>query len=216
MPVYKKAARPTVAYAPDDPRSPQPSDNDLTVLFRRMPSFKARQIARPKPAPKPPISARTVDTGRHDRVTPMGMALPADDIETVAVQPRLRQRVLQVVAFVAVGCTLGIGVEAIVRPHGPLHSSGAEPSQLIAATAQGATNGPDEGRSQGGAAVSISSDRSPARATHHHHARPSAPAAAPATASARGASGADAGEEGDDLSAAMQTLSKAKEEMTLP
>jgi hypothetical protein len=224
MPVPKRAARPTAASASDDPRDPQPSDNDFTILFRRVSSrvFNApppapRRVEPPKPPPKPPVShrSRRPPAPGSDRPTPMVMATPPE--ETVIVRPTIRTLLLRITVFLTLGCGLGVGVEALVRgdrgvAQAPLTSSNAASSPP-----------PSPGDARARVTIEPREDErvALARIVHRHHAHhtsassPSRAAQSPPPASTAAAEneGADAG---DDLSAAMQILTKAKEEVTIP
>jgi hypothetical protein len=254
MPVNKRAARPTAATAPD-PRDPQSSEDDFTVLFdrKRTDQFvrtfaQARQVERPRPAPKPPLADRPRSNApsraapaRDEEASamegtnssaPPGVVVPSrEPIKIVAIPPRLRARVLQVATFLVLGGILGIGVESVARHPAP--RAAADPVPLIETEAPPppvasalAAAGPE---SPTGASITVSTDKvvvvPPAHHHHHHHAVPGAsalaaspgsPALADGTVSA-GAVSPDAGVEADDdVSAAIQTLTKAKGEVTLP
>jgi hypothetical protein len=236
MPVYKRAARPTAAFASDDPRDPQPSDNDFTVLFERAgtprtsripPAPLARQtIEPPRPAPRPPLVARPVrplasasfdePLVARERPTPLGMSIPAmDPIETVAIAPRLSVRVLRVAVLFAFGGALGVGVELLAHVEG----SGARPEPAAQSVAHVETTAREAATSIASAVVpaDLFEERAPVVAPpHRHHVHhPSVPSAA---SSATTATDPDAspGTEGDDVAAAVQALTKAKEEVSLP
>ncbi len=244
MPVYKRAARPTAASASDDLREPQPSDNDFTVLFKRVPAHvqtllarasgapgasparpaARRQLERSPPAPAPPFVARRASSNApvdHERETPLGITVAADDsIETVTVPPAAHVRVLLVSALLALGCVLGVGTEAALSrapPHAP-----APPAAPAVPLAQAEV--PSPARTEARTTLAVVSLASPAAedehaaaapTAHHHHARHGSSQAPPSIGS--DASAVDAGPEGEDVNAAaVQALTKAKEEVTLP
>jgi hypothetical protein len=217
MPVRTKAARPTAASpASHDPRDPQVSDNDLTVLFRRTRAFVARQVAHPRPAPRPPSAGRPADRELREHPTPLAMAVaPRPLVETVVIPPGRRENALTIAAFLVAGCLIGAAVEVVARPAAVL-SRGDSATAAAARTIAGASS--DEAHAHGKHTESGASDndnRKPTQGTHHHahHASNAAASAAPRGSITTSAS--DAGGD-DDFSAAVETLTKAKAEVTLP
>ncbi len=245
MPVYKRAARPGAA-PPSEPRSvsraprePLLSDNDFTVLFQResAPARRAlpyvapaevvpparpaafprlsrpvtRQVSPPMPAPKPP-------SNRSLRERPeSSWRAAADGIETVAIAPGPRERILRVAFLLSLGCLVGVAVERFVRAEVVADvASRAEPVE-VSTTQLTATSGPvDEPALPAPAATVANATEgmekdAAAPVVHHHHTHHAAPAAASAVSAGEDASGG-----ADDVAAAMQALSKAKEEVTLP
>jgi hypothetical protein len=211
---------PSLRRAPEAPRRgpsietsrrPPPIEGPYPVRRPERPSVSPR--AREQPA-APPFA-------EPDRQTPLEMAVPPEDpIETVVVPPALRERILRVGILFAIGGALGVGVELLVHvgevpgllPDPVLLSS----APLVTAAAGEATH--DE--SPAPAPPTILEEKAPVtQVPHHHHHHSNATAAASATASATTTgAGADAGEgeDGDDVAAAVQALTKAKEELTLP
>jgi hypothetical protein len=182
------------------------SDNDLTVVFRRTSAFIARQVKRPKPAPKPPTAPRK-PAREPPHPTPLAMAVPPQrPIETVVIEPGPRVRAVLIAAFVTIGCLLGVGVEKLARP-GDAASSARGRAPALATNAGTTVSPPDGGHAHGEQA----NDRAAPRAPHHHVHRAPSPASSAAQLS-RG----DAGDATDDFAAAVEMLTKAKAVETLP
>ena len=228
MPVYKRAMRPSAA-ASNRPRDPELSDNDFTVLLKReappirripsgpppaptsFPRAVTRQIAPPGPAPKPPIFERPVAWGR-----PTVAAL--ERIETVTIAPRLRERVLRIVVLMSLGCAVGIGVELFLRS-GVAGNWSMRPEPSVVSLAPLMIAPEPEQPLQPAIAEPVAEvlEKDAAAPVHHHHAHHGAAALAGSAVPTTSAPGeAAAPPEGDDFAAAVQTLSKAKEEVTLP
>jgi hypothetical protein len=214
MPVYKRAARPTAASAPADPRDPQSSENEFTVLFDRSPARMRNFVPG---APGAPAVTRQVGrppavVEERERTTPIGIAVPgAQRIETVAVPAPLRLRLLRVSVLLTFGCMLGVGVERFVRSQISVSWS----SRGGASATTEIDDLPEQAQQEVTAApISIAEEMTPpAHATHHHHHHATAAAT---SAAASGVSDAAGAEDADDLAAAVQALTKAKEEVTLP
>lgn len=188
------------------PPGPRVSDNDLTVVFRRTSAFIARQVQRPKPAPKPPTAPRK-PAREPPYPTPLAMAVPPQrPIETVVIEPGPRVRAVLIAAFVTVGCLLGVGVEKLARP-GDASSSARGRAPALATNAGTPVSPLDTGRAHGEHA----NDRPAPRSPHHHVHRTPGPAS-----SAAPPSRADAGADTDDFAAAVEMLTKAKAVETLP
>jgi hypothetical protein len=186
---------------------PRVSDNDLTVFFRRTSAFVARQVKRPKPAPKPPIAAQR-PAREPPHPTPLAMTVPPQRaIETVVIEPGPRVRAVLIAAFVTFGCLLGVGVETLARP-GAAGSSARARSPALATNVGTVVSPPDGAPAHGERA----DDKGTPRALHHHVRR--APNAA--SSAAQTSPAADAGAGADDFAAAVEMLTKAKAVETLP
>ena len=203
MPVYKRAARPTAASAPADPRDPQSSENDFTVLFDRS---AARMRNFVPGAPGAPVVTRQMGrppavVEERERTTPIGIAVAgAPRIETVAVPAPLRLRLLRVSVLLTFGCLLGVAVERIVRSQ---ISSVSWSSRGAASAATELDDLPEQAQEEVTAApISVAEEMTPpAHATHHHHHHAST---APTSAAPSGVIDAAAAEDADDLAAAVQ------------
>ncbi len=140
-----------------------------------------------------------------------GPGVPAmAPIETVAIVPRFSVRVVRVAILFALGGALGVGVELLahIDASGPRLEPAAQLPSRIEAT-------PPEIAAPASlvAPVDVLEDKTPVvPPPHHHHVHhatvPLAATSAP--------SDVDAGGEGDDVAAAVQALTKAKEEVSLP
>ena len=192
-----------------------------------LPSARARHVEPPGPAPKPPVpaerskrsAARSAyeQAGSADSTAPPVTTAPASaPIETVAVPPRLRQRALRVAVFLALGSTLGVGVEGVV--HRRLPGVSGDPSAFATSDARSTPSAPDDGRGRAAnaASIAVASDKVVIIHPPHHHHHHAAAGASAAPVSIAPATSGDAGGEPDDVSAAIQTLTQAKEEVTLP
>lgn len=245
MPVYKRANRPNAAPASRAVRQPLTSDNDITVLLPRLPVGSSRgpyfpaypvrppppidedaesavvpthrpvtrQVAHPGPAPRPPVLDRSASRDR-DRFPRMA---EDDRIETVTIAPRPRERFTRMAVFLVVGCAIGFGVERLMRFElvGPMHPD----DPLVSSTEETGTN--DVARDESAQLLpvapavmnEVAEQPAAAPTVHHHHHHAPAPAA---STSAAPAGADDASGDPDDMAAAVQALTKAKEEVTLP
>jgi hypothetical protein len=257
MPVNKRAARPPAASSSDDPRGPQTSENDFTVLFQRVSArmFKpppAKHTAPVKPATIVPPAMRRAPPGRpsagraapffppsappepersrgRERPTPLVMAMPPVNDEVVTVPPSIRVHLIRISVLLTFGCLLGVGVEVLARGQvvsaGPLEES----AHVSSAAAQAPLPAGDDSSLVGlaGHVGAGTGERVSLGPVHHHHHKhhapsPSSSAVTPPRVSHDG-TGATTDDDddadvdgGDDLSAAMKTLTKAKEEVTIP
>ena len=188
----KKPARPTAASESDPRREPNPSDNDFTVLFERVP-------------------AQTKST--TDRPIPLAVTVPrridshaARAIDTVNVRTPARTRILRNTLLLAIGCSLGIWVEVLgIGPSGAAgerHLASPSPSEAKIEV-------PDSRTQEAPAKESLPDKAGVAHAAHHHH-RHHTSAVDPAAAAELGA------DAGDDMAAAVKALTQAKKEVTLP
>jgi hypothetical protein len=189
---------------------PQVSDNDLTVVFRRTSAFIARQVKRPKPAPRPPLAPRK-PAREPPHPTPLAMTVPPQrPIETVVLEPGPRVRAVLIAVLVTFGCVLGVGVEMLARPAATGSSArGRAPAR--ATTASTVASPLDVGH----AGVERTDDRGAPHAPHHHVHR-AATAGSATAAAAQLSHTVDAGADTDDFAAAADMLTKAKAVETLP
>jgi hypothetical protein len=195
MSIRKRPARPTAASESDPRREPNPSDNDFTVLFERVPAQTKSTTDRPVSLAVPVPKRADARAERAARA-----------VDTVNVRTPARTRILRNTLLLAIGCSLGIWVE--VLGIGP---SGAAGERHFAApsASEAKTEVPDSRRQEAPAKESLPDKAGVAHAAHHHH-RHHTSTVDPAATAQLGADG------GDDVAAAVKALTQAQKEITLP
>jgi hypothetical protein len=200
MPVRHKPARPAAPPGPEVPRAPQESDADFTVLFERVPAQAKGASDRPLA-----VALTTTKGERAERA--------ARAIDTMNVRPSLQTRIVRTMILLAAGGAIGIWVE--VNAVGRSRAAGT--SLVAVSPPPDARLSVAETRAQEPAGTAgVAERREAGHGVHHHHHHHHESASAPEPAPLPGAPADVRGDAGDDMAAAVQALSQAKGEITLP
>jgi hypothetical protein len=200
MPVRHKPARPAARPALEVPRAPQGSDADFTVLFERIPAPAKGTSDRPLAV------ALTTTKG-------MGAERAARAIDTMNVRSSVSTRIVRTMILLAAGGAFGIWAEV----HAVGRSRAAGTSVVAASPPPEAKVGVAETRTQEPAGTAaVAERRELGHGVHHHHHHHHEGAAAQEPAAAPAAPADVRVDAGDDMAAAVQALSQAKGEITLP